>query len=80
MRLRGVALDPTERRRYPAIRGNVQVNSTVCHELGRAVNVARVEVVAGYSSVPPGRANYTAPATHSLSSIRSRSLAPPVVD
>ncbi|WP_339477393.1 hypothetical protein [Pseudomonas fluorescens] len=44
MRLRGVALDAKERRRYPAIRGNVMVNSIVCHELGRAANVARVEV------------------------------------
>lgn len=44
MRRRGVALDPKERRRYPAIRGNVMVNSTNCHELGRAANVARVEV------------------------------------
>jgi hypothetical protein len=44
MRLRGIALDPKERRRYPAIRGNVMVNSTNCHELGRAANVARVEV------------------------------------
>lgn len=44
MRLRGVALNPKERRRYPAIRGNVMVNSAVCHELGRAANVARVKV------------------------------------
>nr|WP_315448576.1 hypothetical protein [uncultured Pseudomonas sp.] len=44
MRERGVALDPKARRRYPAIRGNVMVNSTDCHELGRAANVARVEV------------------------------------
>jgi len=44
MRLRGVALDPKERRRYPAIRGNVMVNSTECQELGRAANVARVLV------------------------------------
>ena len=44
MRLRGVALAPKERGRYPAIRGNVMVNSTVCHELGRAANVARLEV------------------------------------
>lgn len=44
MRLRDVALNPKERRRYPAIRGNVMVNSTNCHELGRAANVARVEV------------------------------------
>lgn len=44
MRLRGVALEPQERRRYQAIRGNVMVNATHCHELGRAANVARVEV------------------------------------
>jgi hypothetical protein len=44
MRSRGVALDPKERRHYPAIRGNVLVNSTNCHELGRAANVARVDV------------------------------------
>jgi hypothetical protein len=44
MRLRGVALDAKERHRYPAIRGNVMVNSTMCHELGRAANIARVEV------------------------------------
>lgn len=44
MRYRGVALGQKERRRYPAIRGNVMVNSTLCHELGRAANVARVEV------------------------------------
>ncbi|MFM9379635.1 hypothetical protein [Pseudomonas sp. UV AK001] len=44
MRSRGVALDPKERRRYPAIRGNVLVSSTNCHELGRAANVARLEV------------------------------------
>lgn len=43
-RLRGVALDPKERRRYPAIRGNAMVNSTDRHELGRAANIARVEV------------------------------------
>lgn len=29
MRLLGVALDPKERRRYPAIRGNVMVNSAM---------------------------------------------------
>ncbi|MDT3312279.1 hypothetical protein QZR14_13040 [Pseudomonas sp. rhizo66] len=44
MRLRGVALDPKERRRYPTIRGNVMVNSTVYHELGRAADIARVEI------------------------------------
>jgi hypothetical protein len=44
MRVLGVALDAKERRRYPAIRGNVMVNSTVCHQLGRAANVAHVDV------------------------------------
>jgi hypothetical protein len=44
MRLRRVALVPDARRRYPAILGNVMVNSTDCHELGRAANVARIEV------------------------------------
>jgi hypothetical protein len=44
MRKGGVALDPKERRRYPAIRGNVMVNSTVCPQLGRAAKIARVEV------------------------------------
>ncbi|WP_339539454.1 hypothetical protein [Pseudomonas sp. RA_15y_Pfl2_54] len=44
MRSRGIALDPKARRQYPAIRGNVMVNSSVCKELGRAANVARVDV------------------------------------
>jgi len=44
MRLNGVALDPQERRRYPAIRGNVMVNSEVSCELGRSANVARIDV------------------------------------
>ncbi|WP_085649244.1 MULTISPECIES: hypothetical protein [unclassified Pseudomonas] len=44
MRLRGVAFDSKERRRYPAIWGNVMVNSTDCRELGRSANVARVVV------------------------------------
>lgn len=44
MRLHGIALDARERRRYPAIRGNVMVNSTMCSGRGRAANVARVEV------------------------------------
>jgi hypothetical protein len=44
MRLRGIALDAKARRRYPAIRGNVMVSSTVSNDLGRATNVARVEV------------------------------------
>jgi len=44
MRFRGIALDAKARRQYPAIRGNVMVNSLVCQELGRAANVARVDV------------------------------------
>ncbi|WP_232253788.1 hypothetical protein [Pseudomonas glycinae] len=44
MRLRGVPLTPKERRRYPAIRGNVMVNSTMSTELGRASNLARCDV------------------------------------
>jgi len=44
MRLRGVALDAKARRRYPAISGNVMVNSTVSEILGRTTNIARVEV------------------------------------
>lgn len=44
MRYRGIALDPKARRQYPPIRGNVMVNSSVCQELGRAANIARVEV------------------------------------
>lgn len=44
MRLRGVALDARERRRYPPIRAKVMVNSTMSRELGKAANVARVEV------------------------------------
>lgn len=44
MRLRGVALDAKARRCYPAIRGNVMVNSAVSQDLGRATNIARVEV------------------------------------
>lgn len=44
MRRQGVALTPKERRRYPAIRGNVMVNSENNVELGRCANVARVDV------------------------------------
>lgn len=44
MRSRGIALDPKARCQYTAIRGNVMVNSSVCNELGRAANVARVDV------------------------------------
>jgi hypothetical protein len=44
MRRLGIALDPQERRRYQAIRGNVMVNSENSIELGRSANVARLEV------------------------------------
>lgn len=44
MRRLGVALDPKERRRYPAIKGNVMVSSGMSAELGRSANVARLEV------------------------------------
>lgn len=44
MRLRGVALDAKARGRYPAIRGNVMVNSAVSSDLGRSTNIARVQV------------------------------------
>lgn len=44
MRRQGLALTPQERRRYPAIRGNVMVNSEANNELGRSANVARIEV------------------------------------
>ncbi|CAI8883884.1 YjeF N-terminal domain-containing protein [Pseudomonas sp. IT-P44] len=44
MRCRGIALTVKERGRYPAIQGNVMVNSSVSHELGRATNIARIEV------------------------------------
>ena len=44
MRFPEVTLDPKTQCGYPAIRGNVMVNSTICHELGRAANIARMEV------------------------------------
>ena len=44
MRCRGIALSPQERRRYPAIKGNVVVNSEHSTELGRSANVARIKV------------------------------------
>lgn len=44
MRRRGVALTSQERRRFPAIRGNVMVTSENNLELGRSSNVARLEV------------------------------------
>lgn len=44
MRRFGVALEPQERRRYPAIKGNVFVNSAVSSDLGRSTKVARVDV------------------------------------
>lgn len=42
MRCKGVALNPQERRRYPAIRGDVLVTPETNTELGRCTNVARV--------------------------------------
>lgn len=42
MRCKGVALDPQERRRYPAISGDVLVVAEANSELGRSSNVARV--------------------------------------
>ncbi|WP_233100268.1 hypothetical protein [Pseudomonas cremoris] len=42
MRCKGVALDPQERKRYPAIRGDVLVAPATSTELGRSSNVARV--------------------------------------
>ena len=44
MRRHGAALDSKERRHYPAIRGNVMVNSELCSELGRSANIARIDV------------------------------------
>lgn len=44
MRLRGVALDAKEQRRYPPIKGNVMVSSAINSELGRSTNIARVDV------------------------------------
>lgn len=44
MRCRGVPLTVKERGRYPAIKGNVMVNSENNVELGRSANVARVDV------------------------------------
>ena len=44
MRRQGIALIPQERRCYPAIRGNVMVNSEDNVELGWSANVARVDV------------------------------------
>lgn len=44
MRRFGIALDSKERRRYPAIKGNVMVNSEISSELGRSANIARVAV------------------------------------
>lgn len=44
MRRRGVALTSQERRHYPAIKGNVMVNSEISPDLGRSANVARVVV------------------------------------
>lgn len=44
MRLRGVPLDAKAQRRFPAIQGNVMVNSTISEELGRETNIAGVVV------------------------------------
>ncbi|PNQ90392.1 hypothetical protein CCU68_22005 [Pseudomonas gingeri NCPPB 3146 = LMG 5327] len=43
MLCRGVALEPQERRRYPAIRGDVLVATEASDELGRSSNVARLK-------------------------------------
>lgn len=40
MRRKGVALEPKERERYEAVKGNVIVRSTHCEYLGRHANVA----------------------------------------
>lgn len=40
MRVKGVALDPQERRRYRAIRGDVRVLAEMNDHLGRSSNVA----------------------------------------
>lgn len=42
MRCKGVPLSPQERRRYPAIRGDVRVTPQVSEELGRSSSIARV--------------------------------------
>lgn len=42
IRCKGVALDPQERRRYPAVKGDVLVAPATSNELGRSSNVARV--------------------------------------
>jgi hypothetical protein len=42
MRCKGLALDSQERRRYPAIRGDVLVTPEKSDELGRSSNVARI--------------------------------------
>lgn len=44
MRRQGIALTPQQRRAYPAIRGNVMVNSENSAELGRSANVAHIDV------------------------------------
>ncbi|WP_116826406.1 hypothetical protein [Pseudomonas syringae] len=43
MRRKGVALEPRERERYEAIKGNVIVRSTHCEYLGRHSNIAWLE-------------------------------------
>ncbi|POR62187.1 hypothetical protein [Pseudomonas syringae] len=44
MRRKGVALEPRERERYEAIKGNVIVRSIHCEYLGRHSIIAGVEV------------------------------------
>ncbi|WP_099312235.1 hypothetical protein [Pseudomonas sp. ICMP 564] len=42
MRCKGVALDSQERRRFPAIRGDILVMPEKSDKLGRSSNVARI--------------------------------------
>lgn len=42
MRQKGIALSPDDRRRYRAIRGDIQVRSETDTELGRSTTVARL--------------------------------------
>jgi len=44
MRCKGVALDSQERRRFPAIRGDVLVTPEKSDKLGRSSNVARISI------------------------------------
>ncbi|ROM41744.1 hypothetical protein BK647_17885 [Pseudomonas protegens] len=42
MRRKGIALNPNERRRYRAIKGDVRVTAEIDPELGRSTTVARL--------------------------------------